>query len=454
MEKFLKNYATISVLITLAFVLDWLFDLGGGISTVAIAGLAVNGEAATTVTAKEKSPDLLDNYISKKVTEERPESTPIDTIMRAIGGATRIDSFKTEFYRERYEQGRDKVTSDVAAATAGNPVVDIPVENVANISVDKTLLAVDVKGYDEDGNLTDKDLVLLVVGKIAGQGKVQVQAVNGKKDASNKSWTLCPEIPADTKLIIMGEAKSETDAQNSSYELYPDKDYNYCQIFMAQMEESFFSKMHRKEIDWGMAEYTRQNIWRMRRGMEYNFLFGNRRYVYDSVGQDHKYLTGGVTQFIEKKIAYGKGGGNLTIDAPDFVDMTQDIFTGNSGSDTRILFAGSDLMARLSKVDTVHKQLEAKKTLVKFGITWREIETNFGTLLLKHHEMLNNAGWSGKGLVLDINNIEKQEFLPMTVNDLKLKEAGIKNVDGKTITEASCLITRYADTHAIFEPKA
>lgn len=450
MKKLVEDKLRFLVVFVLAAIVDYLLDGGGAVLAMA-APVVIQSEPVTVEGVKEKSPELDDNYISKKVTEIKPESTPIDTIMRNIGGAVKIDSFETEFYSVSHKDGMDTVTSDVAKSNV--PVVEIPVGEVINWSKDDTILVRGVKGFDKNNTLTQHELVLLVVGLIPGTSKLQCQAVNGNVDANNPNWTFCPAIPSGTKLVRMGNAKNEVDAQTAAFALLPNKESNYCQIFMAQIEESIYQKMHKKEINWGYADYSRQNIYSMKKRMELSFLFGQKFKMYDSLGKDFKYLTGGITSFIHKRIQYGISATDLTVKQSDFIDYTKNIFTGNSGSDTRLLVAGSDLVARFAKVDTIKKQMEAKNTEIVHGIKWNVIETNFGRLLLRHHELLNQAGWSEKGVVIDVNNIEKQEFLPMTTDMLELKKAGIRNTNAHTITEASCIITRYPETHAIFEPK-
>lgn len=435
----------------LAFALDWLLGMGGSsIFFAAVAPVVVGGEPVTVEGVKELSPELDDNYVSQKVTEMKPESTPIDTIMRNVGSAVKIDSFATEFYSVAHGDGMGLITKAVTAATT--PIVEVEVENVINWGKDDTILVKDVKGFYPDGSASNNELVLLVVGMIPGSNKLQCQSVNGTPNAATPGTTLCPAIPANTKIVRMGTAKGEVDAQTDPYALLPSKESNYCQIFMAQVEESVFQAMHKKEINWGYSDYSRQNVYSMKKRMELSFLFGAKQKLYDTLDKEQKYLTGGVASFINNRIQYGKSASDLSVDNASFIDYTREIFTGNSGSDTRILVAGSDLVAQFAKVPTIQKQLEAKSTEIVHGIKWQVIETNFGRLLLRHHELLNQAGWSKKGLVLDVNNLEKHEFLPMTINELKLKEAGIRNTNAHTITEASCLVTRYPETHAIFEP--
>jgi hypothetical protein len=255
-------------------------------------------------------------------------------------------------------------------------------------------------------------------------------------------------------MVRMGSCKHELDAQTSPYAIIPVKDYNFMQIFMAQVEESTFQKIHDKEVDWSFSDYEAQNIYDMRQTMEFSFLFGVRAKFVDLINAKERYATGGITRFITKSLEYGTGGADRTINDATFVDWTKAIFTGNSGSETRIFFGGDALTAAISKVSTVQKQIEAKKTEVKWGIKWNQIETNFGILLYKHHSLLDHAGWGEKGIVLDINQIEKHTMKPMATRKLDLKASGQRNVDAVVLEETTGVITRYPDTHAVIGPKA
>jgi hypothetical protein len=282
--------------------------------------------------------------------------------------------------------------------------------------------------------------------------KIDVQVVNGITGAGNNAnrATGCyPASIADETLIVrMGTAKGEKDAQTSPFGMIPDKAYNYCQIFMAQCEESLYQRIHEKEVDWSFSDYEAQNIYDMRASMEASFILGARGYFADATLGKYRHFTGGVARYITKDLTYTAG----SIDDATFVTWSKSIFTGNSGSETRILFAGDDLLKDLSLVSTVQKQIDAKSTFVKWGLTFKEIETNFGSLLIFHHKLLNQMGWSKRGIVLDINNVEKHVFKPMQANKLDLKGSGQSNVNATMIDEASCLVLRYPDTHAIIRP--
>jgi hypothetical protein len=316
-------------------------------------------------------------------------------------------------------------------------------------NTDDTCMFPTVNGADS------KPLVCFIISRNVSNGTIKIQPLNGNAGAGTMDGELVlPTIPIDSKIVRLGPAKHELDAQTSPYAIIPVKSYNYMQIFMAQVEESTFQRIHDKEVDWNFSDYESQNIYDMRATMEYSFLFGVRSKFVDKVNAKERYTTGGITRFITNALTYGTGGSDRTIDDATFVDWTKEVFTGNCGADTRLLFGGDGLMANLSKVNTVQKQIEAKATEVKWGITFQSIETNFGKLLFKHHPLFDIAGWGDNGLVLDINHIEKHTFKPMATRKLDLKASGTRNVDAVVIEETTGVITRYPDTHCIISPKA
>ena len=418
---------------------------------VATVGAVVTGEAITGDVLTQKNSELNLDYISQKVVEMKPAATPLDTIMRQVKSVP-IKSWKTEYYAVDTRPMTDKLDAAYSRVDSTNydHTAELTVEDVQMWAIDDTVLFPTVSVTSVDGKIGP--LMGVVVGKTVASNKIGVQVVNGITGAGNNAnrATGCyPASIADETLIVrMGTAKGEKDAQTSPFGMIPDKAYNYCQIFMAQCEESLYQRIHEKEVDWSFSDYEAQNIYDMRASMEASFILGARGYFADATLGKYRHFTGGVARYITKDLTYTSG----SIDDATFVTWSKSIFTGNSGSETRILFAGDDLLKDLSLVSTVQKQIDAKSTFVKWGLTFKEIETNFGSLLIFHHKLLNQMGWSKRGIVLDINNVEKHVFKPMQANKLDLKGSGQSNVNATMIDEASCLVLRYPDTHAIIRP--
>jgi hypothetical protein len=412
-------------------------------------GAVVIGEPVTVDNVKAGSADLDRDYVSKLVTQMRPAATPLDTILRQIGNQTSIKSFRSDYYAVDSRPLYDTVHAAYTNAGDGAVTANLAVHNISMWAADDTCMMKGVTGVD------GKDLVCYVIARNVGSSYITVQPLNGLAGTGTTAGKMIlPTIPIDTRVVRLGACKHELDAQTTPYGIIPVKDYNYMQIFMAQVEESTFQRIHEKEVDWNFSDYEAQNIYDMRATMEYSFLFGVRSLLTSEGDGKDRYSTGGITRFITNGLEYGTGGTDRTIDNATFVDWTKSIFTGNSGADTRILFGGDGLMANLTKVDTIIKQLEAKQTEVKWGLTFKAIETNFGKLLFKHHPLLDLAGWGDNGIVLDMNHIEKHTFKPMATRKLSLKESGQRNVDAVIIEETTGVIVRYPATHSIIAPKA
>lgn len=423
--------------------LPWL--LGGG-AILATTGTMVTGDAVSTDTVQDTPPSstFLQSTISQKITEMKPARTPLDTIMRSAVQKKKVDSFKTEFYAVDVRPFTDTVATQYTKPSTGVELAELIVTNIDIWSQDDTAMCVGVSGSDS------LDLVIFVADVDVTNSILKIQALNGTAEGSN---IVVPTIAAATVLVRMGNAKAEKDAQTSPYAMIPEKEYNYCQIFMAQVEESTYQAMHAKEVQWSFSDYEALNIYDMKTTGELSSLFGYRRYFTDKLGRDAKYTCGGITRNIDNTLNYGTGGSDRTVTNDTLIGWCKDAFTGNSGSDTRILFAGPALTQYISMIDFT-KQLGGGQTEMKWGIEWKIISTNFGKLLWKMHPLFGLIGWDEKGVIIDVNNLEKHEFLPLNTREVDLKGSGQKNVNAKVLEEASCPILRYGDTHRLITAKS
>lgn len=413
-------------------------------ATLAVAGAAAVLEGATPTTEDGATLPLMPE-ISKKITEIKPASAPLDTILRNLSLVVPVSSWETKWYQVDTRGIADTLANpfDTSASGTYDSTTGIHTLTVTSVhiwSVDDNILVHGIAGADGG------DLVLHVVAKSTTAHALMVVPVNGFGVGAKD----LPDIAAGTVLTRLGNSKAELDAQTAPYTVYPEPLSNYCQIHMSQVEQSIYDKLHTKEVNWDITDFRAQSMYDMRRSMELTSLFGAKGHILDPEGNDMKYFSGGIVRYISKNLGYVPGA----MDNDTLLDWNEQIFVGNSGSDTRICFAGKTLIKRIAGIDTVMKQLEAKSTEVIFGIKFNRIETNFGVLLFKHHDLFNFCGWEERGLVLDINNIERHVFKPMAVTKLDLITSGQRKADAYVVDEAFCLATRYADTHAIIAPTA
>jgi len=450
-HKYLAPILGIALVFAAGIVLNDLFAATGIVWALALAaGGAIEGDPATHEAVRGVEDELDTDYISKKVVKMRPASTPLDTIMRQVPKQVKMNSFITSFYSADSREFQDAVASAYSKAGDGVTSVALEVDNVAMWSVDDTALFRGITGSQDSD-----DLVCLVIDKSATNNTITIQPLNGDTGAGTQAGNIVlPSIAEDTVIVRMGKAMNEQDAQAEPYAVVPTKENQYLQIFMAQVEEGAYQAMYKKEVEWGFNEYSEQNILDMKGGIEFSFLFGYQTRITQLTDSDERYLCGGITRDITETLEYGTGGNDRTINESDFIDWHKSIFTGNAGSEDRIFFMGDGLVSYISKIDTVSKQLEANKTEVLWGIKFRKIESNFGTLLCRHHPGLDLAEWGDKGIIIDPQFLERHTFQPMTIKKLDLKTAGIRNTDAEIMTECSAPVLKYPDVHKLVAPQS
>ena len=409
-------------------------DGGTGVTmAVVLAGMAggagVDGAPLTVANAREASGELLRSAVDRRVVKIRPMATPIDQISR-WGGCRVIGSMKADYYSVDNKPMTDKVA---AASEADTGVVSVKVENPARFSISDTVLVPSVKALDAKGK-PNGSLVLYVAG--TDSANISVMSVNHYLGGS----LAVPSLAAGTEIVRMGRAAAELDVQTAQYEAIPTKDYNLCQIFKAQIEQSTLLKLSDKEVGWTLSDQEESAIVDMRLGMEKSFLFGSRMRLTDPYKQEEVMLTGGIWNQAGKEPEYS------TMDHEPLVEMTREAFTGTGGSSKKILVGGSELIAALNSMDHQHV-VTGQNNVTKWGLDFTEIRTKFGTLYVVMSEVFDQCGHGGDGLVVDPEYITKYAHIPFSTERLNLRKSGQRNTDAVVITEASCLVLRYPSAH-------
>lgn len=400
-------------------------------------------DAPLTLTASEEAvPGLLRNVIDRRIVKVRPSSTPIDQLSRCAG-ARPTRSMTVEYYSVDPKR-TDSVLSSPIAAGAGKRRGDGLYVITAHTSDDvlfepsETVIFPDISVQPNDAAPL-QPLVAYVVARTDTAG-LEIIAVNAPRDESGKP--LVPEIPVNTKIVRMGRAAAELDVQTPQFQCLPTKASNHCQIFKMQVEESTLHRIANKEIGWTFSDQEEAAVIDMRLGMEKNFLFGAAAKIVDPNKNEEVYLTGGI---------WSQAGRHCEVDVDKFTERTlieiaEKAFTGNCGSKRKILVCGTGLMSAISKIDCTRCR-RAGETYVKWGLTFNEIVTNFGSLFIIHSETFDQCGHRCDGLVIDPDYLTKYVHLPFHTEKLDLRSSGTRNTSAVVITEASCLVLRYPDTH-------
>ena len=399
----------------------------------------------TLETRAQQSPELLRNSIDERIVKVRPMSTPVDQLSRC-GRARRAGSMTVEYYSVDTKKTEAKL-AEAHPGGAGSKKSDdlytyiLKTTDDSLFEISETILVPSQPGYDRNGKPSGA-LMLYVVDRPSGGG-VEVAPVNARETEIMGGKTLqMPSMQVGELLVRMARAATELDVQTAQFAALPQKASNNCQIFKMQVEQSTLAKIADKEVGWTFSDQEEAAIIDMRLGMEKNFLFGSRARLFDSTKNEHIYFTGGI---------WGQAGREheLLIDAlteGDLVDLCSAAFSLNNGSRRKILIAGTGLVEALSKLQFT-RTLSAGDTMVKWGIEFKEIRSNFGSLYLLHSEVFDQCGHRNDGFVLDPDYMTKYVHVPFQAETLDLRRSGQRNTDAVVLTEASCLVLRYPDAH-------
>ena len=411
-----------------------------------------DGIMTETMGRAEGDPDMYQKDIDERITRIRPMATPIDQISR-YATTRKANSFEVKYYSVGTRPVKTTLASAVAASNSVSTAIRVTDPDM--FTLDDTIRVVGIKArYDHKGvayvpdDPHTPDLVLCVCGKTA-EGQPIVFAVNGNLVGSQPIGV--PALSANTVLIRMGKSCGELDVQTGRFNNLPTSEVQYCQNFMAQIEQSTLDKIAAKEANWGFSDLEEDSIYDMRLAMENSFLFGDMNVINHSVKDGmSQWFTKGIWWQAGKDIevgAYDEERQTTVITDNDLVDISKDLFVGTGiGNKRKVLLCGSDFLAALSKIDS--DKFRLKDTVEIWNLKFKSWETDFGEILAMHDELFDLNGMADCAFALDPEFLTKRTHLSWSRNILDLKKAGVRNTDAVVIQEISCLYLRYAKAHA------
>lgn len=398
------------------------------------------------------SPDLIKDPVDQKVVQIRPYATPLDTIMRYFG-TDKINNLEFDTYSISARELQDKVktwaqdqNNDYSDSSEGCTAT-LSLYNYSNFDVTDTIVVDGQAGADGNPlqlyvyskNDNDKTFRVTIMPE-------QAEKITGTGGGADKYKIPDSSIAVNTVLYAMGRASAETDVLSPAVEYLPKKKHGYCQIFKCQISMSNYAKMADKEIKWDLNEIEEEALFDFRRRQEVSFLRGLGGKTYDPVKKKWIYTTNGLINSISNThtVYAGAQDGNAQI-----IELAKHVFVGNSGSTERFAIAGSEAIARLSKLQGIQKTQDAVKTEVIFGITWSKIVTNFGTINLAPDPELNEIGLSDRMIVIDPQFLKKKQVVNFERQQIDGKEHAITNGDLVVFTEAAGLAVYNPNVHSV-----
>lgn len=472
MKKFLKNFSLLGVLMLVACVLLGVGDVSGAVfangtateidSSNELKGSVVNhgnDGALEQSDIRKLRPEMIDDPVDQNLVKIRPSVNQLDTILR-YAGSMKTNNFEYEWYSIGTREVFDKVKTAADAVTGIADIESVKGEvyitgNINKFDVTDTIIFPTINGADNSplvGYVYEKDADKQLLKFTVAEDQITT--------TTNTSGIITYGLPAipvsqtiggvnvDTEVYCLGRAAAELDVKTPAISFIPKPSRGYCQIFMCQVAQSTYERLMDKKIKFDISEIEEQALYEYRKRMEGSFLFGHKGKVYDPNKMDYIYMTDGITRQIKNKYTLDT---TATDSDAALVALEKQIFTGNSGSKERVLFAGSKFIEKVSCIRTVKKQLEAGNTEVIWGIKWNRIESNFGTLLLSHHEILDEYGWSDKGIVIDPQYLKKWQISNFERKEYDGKELAIMNGKFTVFTEVCGVAVYNPDAHAIIE---
>lgn len=428
-------------------------DAGKTMSGADGDGAGEGGIATVTAGQEHGDGNFYLSDVDQRIVKIRPMATPVDQISR-YAKASATNSFEVKYYSVGTREIKCELSKGMEALTSGASTT-LEVDDTNMFTLDDTIRVVGVKAITKpngtayaEGELTP-DLVLCVCGKDPSSNKPVVYAVNGTM-IDGQSIGI-PALTAKTVLVRMGKACGELDVQTGRFNNIPMPETQYCQNFMIQVEQSTFDKIAAKEVNWSFSDIEEDGVYDMRLAMENTFLFGAKN-VIKHVSKDgmNTWFTGGIWWMAGKDIVVGKYDDTkkrAVISDEDLVDISKDLFVGTGiGNKRKVIFAGSELLSALSKIQS--DKFRLKDTVEVWNLKFKSWETDFGELLVMHHELFDANGMSDSGFALDPEYLSKKTHVSWARNVLDLQKAGIRRTDAVVIQEVSCLYLRYAKAHA------
>lgn len=394
----------------------------------------------------ESHPEMNKDTISQKLAKVLPSNYPLDTFLRNIGSG-KTSSDKYGFYSIVARGVEAIVKTAPTAQTSFGGALDLALSSGAHcLSKDGDLLVptYNVVGGEATavaaGKVALNPLVIHIVGINYSTSTISVVGVNAP----------IPALAVGTKLYRMASAKDQEAAMSNDPMATPTKDYNFVQRNLCTISENIFQALQEKEVQYGLAEFKEQALLDFRYQAEITSLFGaaygaNDGELIDPASQKRKLHMKGLTSFIGTQLFKDEAQS-----VPEFLNSSmEELFANNNGSEERIILYGAEFATELANSESWQKQLEGAKTEIKWGVTWKVIETNFGRLLGIMHTGLGMVGYGNCAFVIDPANIRRINQLELTQTELDLKKAGQRNSKDVTLDEAWTLEVTNPSCHGM-----
>lgn len=400
--------------------------------------------------AKVDGADVIGKHAINKATTSSKlakigwSNAPLDTFLRNIGkGKTKSDTYN--FFSVTARGIACQVKNDATITEGSFTLKMVEGSGTHNLSVGGQLMAdvipVANKVAGAAGTKAALRPLVLRINKINYEDEeVTVQSTNATSGT----------IPANTMLYRVGIACDQHVAKTEDPQAMPTKDYNHCQRMLCTISENVYQALQEKEVEYGLDDFKDQAIIDFRLQGEASTIFGGgaaagENFI-DKATNRRVLNMRGVLDFDIQTIEKSEGE---EIDV--FLNkVMQEMFSVNNGSSERLLLYGAGFATALANSKWWNKQLEANKTEIKWGVTWKMVESNFGSLRGIMDPALSLYGqFTNCALIIDPAHIRLIEQVPLHERKLDLLSAGVSNTRDVVLEESITLELTNPKAHGL-----
>jgi len=400
------------------------------------------GEAISFQQAFADAPEIVKAVIEREVVVIKPHLTPLYTLgskhAKVSDAKSRIIHYD--------EMEASPLSTKVGTAYTGSGQIQDAINFADNalIAINETVFFKGINGYLEDGTTVDGWFAAVVVDK-DNTGKPIIKPINGKLNSSTPNTI--PSLALNTVVLRGLRTGSETQIRTAPLVATPVQKTQYMQKSIMETKETtdFILNQEIADVKWGKTEITDFAIFEHKLTAETDILIGKKR----KLNIANKYNDNSPEETFFQEGLWWQAGKDHSLPTAavkgDLISMMKTIFVGNASSNTKILFAGADIVETLSKVDYDQVIYPGKPAQV-FGLDVQQIIYGQYKLLICSEPAFDDLQMPGYGLVIDDAYLYKYTRGWQTIN-LDNEKLGISATQSQIIIDNFGYVLKNAKAH-------
>ena len=370
----------------------------------------VAGEATTVTGSGEASGGIeaghfIDTAVDEELFRFNSEDTPLMNLMLR---AKRVNVNSPEVDHYMIDEAKSVVFTTSATGGLSRTYASLPLAegDINAVRPHTTLLVKGVNGYDASGlnETPGKDLMLFVTGQEPTSGHPVVRAVNGRKNSPEDEFSIVPNIPANTRIVILANSLYETQKEVDPDLILPQPTRIYLQKRGMNQVVSDYFESQRKRLPFSQAVIAEQAIANFKvRGNRTLWAgrAGKIKINVPKMGLQCVYTTEGLRWQFRREI---EEPGTWTVEK--IIALAKMFFTGEDVPKSALLLAGKNLLEAIQKIDySRHPEIHITTKVNSVGWTVTNFHTVFGDIEIKREPTLDRLGWSNSGALIGDNRL-------------------------------------------------